>query len=436
MKRNWSRRELEALGEPINPELPTRLERKAGGGGKGGSPPPPPDYTAAAEAQGKSSMEAIQYQTQANRPNIQTPWGSQTWSGGADNNWTQTTTLTPDAENALNSQLNMQKGRSDIANSLMPQAEAAVTNPIDYSNMIDYGSKPEQSQFNMMGNAPQLQTSVDTSGVPQLPGQFSADGIPGMPTYDSNFVQDVQNQALDFMRPDQQRQQADLDAKLAGQGIAYGSRAWETAQRRMADQQARDKYQALNTAMSQGNQMYSNQLAANQQGFNQADRTFGNNLGLNSQGFNQATNLFSLGNAATQNQNALNMANNTFNNQTMQNQFAQQQQQANYQNQLRQQQIAEAQMRQLQPLNNINALLTGQQVAMPSMPTFNTAGAAQPVNYLGAAQSQYSADLGAYNAQQAAGGALTSGLFGLGGAMLGGAGAAGGFGNLFSLGGK
>jgi hypothetical protein len=381
-------------------------------------------------------MEAIQYQTQANRPNIQTPWGSQTWSGGADNNWTQTTTLTPDAENALNSQLNMQKGRSDIANSLMPQAEAAVTNPIDYSNMIDYGSKPEQSQFNMMGNAPQLQTSVDTSGVPQLPGQFSADGIPGMPTYDSNFVQDVQNQALDFMRPDQQRQQADLDAKLAGQGIAYGSRAWETAQRRMADQQARDKYQALNTAMSQGNQMYSNQLAANQQGFNQADRTFGNNLGLNSQGFNQATNLFSLGNAATQNQNALNMANNTFNNQTMQNQFAQQQQQANYQNQLRQQQIAEAQMRQLQPLNNINALLTGQQVAMPSMPTFNTAGAAQPVNYLGAAQSQYSADLGAYNAQQAAGGALTSGLFGLGGAMLGGAGAAGGFGNLFSLGGK
>jgi len=257
-----------------------------------------------------------------------------------------------------------------------------------------------------------------------------------MPTYDSNFVQDVQNQALDFMRPDMQRQQADLDAKLAGQGIAYGSRAWETAQRRMGDQQARDKFQALNTAMSQGNQMYANQLAANQQGFNQADRTFGNNLGLNSQGFNQATNLFSLGNAATQNQNALNMANNTFNNQTMQNQFAQQQQQANYQNTLRQQQIAEAQMRQLQPLNNINALLTGQQVGMPSMPTFNTAGAAQPVNYLGAAQSQYGAELSNYNAQQAAGGALTSGLFGLGGAMLGGAGAAGGFGNLFSLGGQ
>lgn len=430
MKSNWSRRELEALGEPINPELPTRMNRIAGGGGKG-SAPAPPDYAAAAEKQGQSSMEVTQYQTQANRPNIVTPFGSQTWTGGADNNWTQTTTLAPEAQAALNSQLGMQQGRSDIANSLMPQAQAAVTTPIDYSDMSPTGTTPELSQFQGMGDAPQLQTQLDTSGVPALPSEFNPTGLPEMPTYDSAYVQDLQNQALGYMRPDMMQQQTALDARLAAQGIGMGSKAWETAQRRLGDQQARDKYQALNTAMSQGTQMYNSQLAANQQAYGQQANTFANNMALNNQGFSQAAQAFGLGNTAAQAQNSMNMQNAGFNNANMQSAFAQQQQQANYQNQLRQQQIAEAQMRQLQPLNNINALMTGQQVGMPSMPSFNTAQAAQPVNYMGAANAQYNADLGAYNANQAAGSALTGGLFSLGGAALGGAGMAGGFGKFF-----
>jgi hypothetical protein len=419
MKLNWSRRELEFLGEPINPELPTKMNRTAGGGGKG-SAPPPPDYAGAAEKQAQSSMEVTKYQTQANRPNIVTPWGQQTWTGDEDNNWTQTTTLTPDAEAALNSQLNMQRGRSDIANDLMPKARDAVTQQINYDAMSPLGSTPTQSQFQGMGNAPQLQTNLDTSGVPQMPGQFNAQGIPGMPTYDSNFVQGVQDQALNFMRPDMEQQQAALDSKLANQGIAYGSKAWETAQRRMADQQARDKYQALNTAMSQGNQMYSNQLAANQQGFNQADRSFSNNLGLNNQGFNQATQAFSLGNAALQNQNSMDLGNRTFNNQNMQNTFTQQQQNAEYQNRLRQQQIAESQMRQLQPLNNINALLTGQQVGMPSMPAFNTAQTSQPVQYLNAANSLGNYNMAAAQMNNASSNSMLGGAFGLAGQAAGG----------------
>lgn len=432
MKLNWSRRELEALGEPINPVLPTRFNRVAGGGGKGRAPAPP-DFEAMAEKQGKSSMEAIKYQTQANRPSIDTPFGSQTWSGGDDNGWTQTTTLDPKAQGALDGQLDMQQGRSDIANGLMPKANDAITNPINYDDMSQFGKGPTESAFQFQGDAPQLNTGFDTSNVAKMPGKFSADGIPGMPQYDSNFVQGIQDQALDFMRPDQQLQRSDLEAKLSGQGIGYGSKAYDTAMRRMNDSQSRDKYQALNVAMGQGNQMFGNQLAANQQGFGQANQSFGNNLALNSQGFGQAAGQAAFGNQAMQGQNTMNMANSGFNNAAMQNQFGQQQQASNYQNTLRQQQIAEAQQRQLQPLNNINALMTGQQVGMPSMPSFNAAGAAQPVNYMGAAQNQYGADLGAHNANQASSAALTNGLFSMGGSLLGGAGAAGGFGSLFSM---
>jgi hypothetical protein len=56
-----------------------------------------------------------------------------------------------------------------------------------------------------------------------------------------------------------------------------------------------------------------------------------------------------------------------------------------YANQIRQQQITEALTKRGASLNEINALLSGQQVGMPQMPNFNTAQAAQPGDYMGAA---------------------------------------------------
>ena len=46
------------------------------------SAPAPPNYAAAAEQQGQSSIDAINAQTQANRPNVYTPWGSSVWTQG------------------------------------------------------------------------------------------------------------------------------------------------------------------------------------------------------------------------------------------------------------------------------------------------------------------------------------------------------------------
>jgi len=65
-------------------------------------------------------------------------------------------------------------------------------------------------------------------------------------------------------------------------------------------------------------------------------------------------------------------------------------------------------------LNEINALISGQQVGMPQMPSFNPAQAAQPTQYLGAAQAQGQADLDAYNAQQGGLSGMLGGLGGLG----------------------
>lgn len=61
-------------------------------------------------------------------------------------------------------------------------------------------------------------------------------------------------------------------------------------------------------------------------------------------------------------------------------------------NQARQQAIAEMSQRRGMPLNELNALLTQQQVQQPNMPSFTPASAAPPTPFLGAAQS-----LGDYN---------------------------------------
>lgn len=91
-------------------------------------------------------------------------------------------------------------------------------------------------------------------------------------------------------------------------------------------------------------------------------------------------------------------------------QFGQGMAAAGFNNQLRQQQIAEQMMQQGWTLNQINALMSGQQVGLPQMPGFGQAGAAQPTNYLGAAgaQGQFAQDL--YSAENARLAALYGGI--------------------------
>ena len=67
----------------------------------------------------------------------------------------------------------------------------------------------------------------------------------------------------------------------------------------------------------------------------------------------------------------------------------------------RQQQIAEAMSKRGFSLNEINALISGQQVGMPNMPSFNAAGKAADTQYMQAAQNQYSAAQDQANASNA-----------------------------------
>jgi hypothetical protein len=96
----------EGPGQAGQPEGTTNF----GGGGKSGvvggftnkkNAAPPPDYYGAAQATSNSSKDAVNQQTQANRPNQYTGFGSNTWTKDAQGNWTQSTNLNPALGGAL-----------------------------------------------------------------------------------------------------------------------------------------------------------------------------------------------------------------------------------------------------------------------------------------------------------------------------------------------
>lgn len=84
-----------------------------------------------------------------------------------------------------------------------------------------------------------------------------------------------------------------------------------------------------------------------------------------------------------------------------------------------------------QPLNEFNALRSSSQVDMPQFEGAANVNSAN-TDVSGNMWNAYQANLDRYNAQQAGANNVMGGLFGLGSAALTGAGAAGGFGTLFS----
>lgn len=348
-------------------------------GGKG-SAPETPDYLGATQLQGELNKENLNTQNYANRPTINTPFGTQSWgtqsvtdpaTGQVVTAWTQNNTLAPGLQNALQDQINIQAGRSDLANSFMGR----VAN--------EYGTSPDYSNLPQMAQAAQptsLQTGT-TDYVPGLATSFNF-GSP-LPQFDSSYRDTVANQLMEKMQPTHDYQQRQLEAKLSNMGFRAGTEGYDRELRNLNTRQATERYNALDQAGNEAQRLYNMQMGTAQQGYNQ-------NLQA-AQFQNQA-----LGQA-----NALDLANMQAGNAAAAQQYGLNQQYANQQNQLRQQAIAEMLQRRGTSLNEMNALLSGQQVSMPQMPSFNQSGMAQAPNIMGALQSQYDSQLGAYNAQQA-----------------------------------
>jgi hypothetical protein len=407
------------------------------------SGPPAPDYTAAAEKTADSSKEVTNMQTWANRADQSNPWGSTQWTtqsvkdpatGQMVTKWKENTTLDPRLQSALDSQIALQGGRSDLANSLLPRAQQEFGQAMNWDNAVGWanlpqaqGLRPTTSAYGFGGGMPSLENRMGYGqGNVQRGLNFGGvQGVDDAAATRSRAENAIYQSAASRLDPQWQSRQDSLESDLANRGISMNSEAYSRAKA--------DFDRSRNDAYAQA------QMAAITGGGEEAQRDFGMDLGLRqqqvgeigqqgqfansaqNQAFGQSLQGGQARNAANQSQ--FEMLQNLRQLQLGQQQqafgqqqaagtqnFNQQLQLAQFQNQTRQNQLAEEMQRRGFSLNEINAIISGQQVGMPTFQGYNQAQASQAVDYSGAAQQQYSAAMDAQNAKNAATGQAISGI--------------------------
>lgn len=363
--------------------------------GKKSAPPPPPvpDYQGISQQQAQAQTDLTNQQTWANRPNINTPWGAQSWeaSQGTDpstgrpiTQWTQNVSLSPQQQAALDSQMAVQTGLSQQAQSFLGRVGNTMNAPADWSGLPPAGAVPQAGQVQTGVQGTNIQTSAGQA--PQLRTQMGGANQYASQAGDAAFAQ-----AKSRLDPQFAQMGGDLESKLVARGIARGSDAWN---REMGNLD-RARTDAYDTASRSATQLAGSE-AARMQGMDLNAANFGNTAGQ--QGFQNQMALAAFGNQAAGQQFAQNQAQAQFGNQAQAQNFQQGMQGSDLQSRLRQQGISEMQMQRSQPLNELNALLSGQQVGNPAFPQFQSAGVGTAPNAMQAAQLGYQGNIDQYNA--------------------------------------
>ncbi len=431
------------------------------------STPEAPDYRAAAEETAASSRNVTEQQTWANRPTINTPFGQQTWNvtpqwdeatGQYLNSWEQNTNLTPEAQSALDSQLRLTQGRSDLAEGLLGRVQDEYGEPMDWSQFQEQATTPEANQYDAsglpsFGDTPDVPT-YDLNGLPsrgnipqggnytpeEIQRNLSTEGLQGVDPsqrYYDDAGNAIYNQFSSRAEPQFTRDAEALRTQLYNQGLREGDEAYdrelENLRQSQNDARQQASYQATIGAGSEAARMHGMDTSTRGQQFGErqaggafansaAEQALAQQLGIGGQRFSEGSTNAQMTDAqrAAALQEQLGTGAQRFTQESAaagmndqrrqqagqeqlafgQNRFAEEMQAANFQNQGRQQQIAEEMQRRGFSLNEIQALLSGQQVNMPSMPGFNSAQRSETTDYSGAAQNQYGAAMDAFNAQQ------------------------------------
>lgn len=374
-------------------------------GGKGGGAPDTPDYEALVREQAKAQQQLLEQQTQNNRVNQYTPWGSVTWtrggfdqegydramqayqngggsggSGGGGNTpslnkgdfyttptgakvripnsatygvdpntgqlaWTWNQTLGGDAggNRAVYVPVSGFEGagggggsggppkREDFYSEDGPWSQHVELSP-EQQALFDQYNRIQQGLFGSQDDA--------LARVQEMMAQGA--GGSGLTAYDPTLAtNNATDLIMERLNPQLDRRYEQLQARLANQGIAQGSEAWNNALTQF-DQGRNDAY---------------NQAALS-----------GIGLGMQQQAQSFRDNAY---------------------------------------------------LRQL-PLNELQALMGGTRVDMPQMPSYAQAGQGMAPDLVGAQNMQYNADLNAYNAGQAQQSGMMGGIGSLVGAGIGG----------------
>jgi len=399
---------------------------------------PTPNYAKAAEATAQGNLEAARAATAANRVNQVTPYGNLTYTQtGTDSygnpTWTATTALSDvgqqllDADNAIALGLGgtTNAALQNVANTMgqpfnpdLPELQSSINMPTDRPTAQRVGTA---EQMQRVGQGPQF-SQIGAS--PQLQSKISGTGMEG---WDA-ATQLIMNR----LQPQMDRQNAQLDAQLANQGIMPNSEAYKNAKMLQAQQQNDLMNQAQLSGQQVQNSMFNQNLNAGQFG-NQAllnqNQAQLSNLGFNNQfgqqGYANQLAQQQANNQAMQQNFANQMAGTGFNNQIGQQDFSNQLAQSNLAlsnaqlgNQANQQAYSQAMANYNLPLNTLSALRSGQQVQNPTFQNVPLQATTAGPDLLGAAGMTGQANIANTNAANAYNASMNQGLMNVGGSLI------------------
>ena len=371
--------------------------------------------------------------------------------------WTQTMNLTPQAQATLDKQMRLSDQYADTASKGFANVQGLLENPnIDKSGMPAYRGIDESKIGGVRGLTSNMSgirnlTTDNLNAIRNLNAEGLQNvrqlGLDGLPQAPINAGQTAQDALFSRMNPSLARDEEALRTRLANQGISLGSSAYN----REMDLQGQRANDMRLQAAAQGIGL---DQAARNAAFGERKDLSAFDMGLNNQQFGQRQAMTSADLAQRNQMFGENQAMSAFDLARNQQAFAQQQAQSaldlqqrqqdiglqgvlsNSQNAQRQAMMNEAYTDQSRPLDLVNALRTGAQVQNPQFNSFAQQQTTTGPNMLGAAQSQYGAEMNAFNAQNAQTSGLLGGIAGVGLGLAGLPGAGGsiskGFSGLFS----
>jgi hypothetical protein len=203
-------------------------------GGKS-SAPPPPDPNAVSNAQTTSNVNTALVNTALNRYNTNTPLGSSSWTTngytkGPDGtmipNQTNTISLNPTAQAALNTQQQNQLGQAQTEQGFLGNVSKQLQNPIN------------GSQFSP------IQTGLNSATM----------GDPSV----NNAEQTAFNSQYNLVSPLMQQQTQGMQDQMRAEGIPEGSDLWNTMSQNVGRQQSNQISGLAANAVGQGIGLQSN----------------------------------------------------------------------------------------------------------------------------------------------------------------------------------
>lgn len=318
-----------------------------------------------------------------------------------DDNWTSTITLDPRIQNILDSQLGIQQGLNSATQHQLGDVNNQFAKPIDYSALPGAGSAAGAQGAAMTRYANLAPDVARTQATAGLAGGVANQGIQeigqiaGSPLPDASeaarqqVINSMYGQATSRLDPQYQQQEAQMRSDLMNRGIVEGSDAWNTEMGNLS----RQKNDAYTSAMN----------SAIQGGGAEQSRLLSNQLSVRSQGMQEGSTAMGAGSQANADLRGMAGQQGTINgqiDQSAQTQFG-------MQNTQRQDALTEQQQARANAINQLTALMSGQQTQSPQFSSGMSGTSVQAAPIAQLAQNQYQGQLGAYNADVSSSNAQT-----------------------------